>query len=259
VLTLARPERHNVISRDGWRRIAAGASAFASDRTLRAVLVRGAGAEAFGAGADIKEFPLTRMTARDAADYNDAVSGAIGAVCAIPVPVIAVIDGLAVGGGLELSAACDLRIATARSRFGLPIGRLGVTLGLTEAAALARLIGTAELKYLIVSGRLVDAARALRTGLVQQVVDDRSALVEEVVDLVAAIVAASQPTLLAAKAVVDMTTRPLTATDTERLARIAVEVYDGPDLDEGVAAFAERRPPQFPSQRAEARTATAGG
>lgn len=248
VLTLARPERHNVVDLAGWRRIADTATALAADPALRVVLVRGSGTAAFGAGADIAEFPSTRMPAAVAAGYNDAVAHALAAVRAIPVPVIALIDGLAVGGALELSAVCDLRIATERSRFGLPIGRLGVALGLTETEALARLVGPAELMYLILSGRLVDAAHALRTGLVQRVVPDGD-LVDEALDLVGAITTASLPTLLAAKSVLDMTTRPLSARDTERLARIAVEIYDGPDLAEGVAAFRERRPPRFPSQQ----------
>jgi len=248
VVTLARPDQHNVISKAGWARLAAVTSSLAVDATLRVVLVRGAGELAFGAGADITEFPSVRMTARQAVDYNEAVGHAIASVCAIPVPVVALIDGLAVGGGLELSAACDVRIATDRSRFGLPIGRLGVTLGLTEARVLAALIGQAQLKYLLMSGRLIDAAHALRLGLVQQVVR-ADQLVDEAVVLVDTIVTASLPTLLAAKAVADMTTRPLTAADTERLTRMAIEVYDGRDLAEGVAAFRQRRRPVFPSQR----------
>ncbi len=248
VLTLARPDQHNAISLGGWRRVGALARELGADPALRAIVVRGAGGRAFGAGADIKEFPGTRMTASSAADYNEAVAHALVAVSSVRVPVVAMIDGLAVGGGLELSAACDLRICSDRARFGIPIGRLGVTLGYTEADALARLIGPAELKYLLVSGRLIDAVDALRIGLVQRAVptDD---LVEEVLDLLAAIITSSLPTLVAGKAVVDMTGRPLTARDTETLARIAVEVYDGPDLAEGVAAFQDRRSPRFPSQQ----------
>lgn len=248
VVTLARPEQHNALDLAAWRRIGRLAGELRDDDGLRAVVIRGAGGRAFGAGADIAEFPRTRMTARAALHYNKSVAAALDAVAAVPVPVLALIDGLAVGGALELSAACDLRIASERSRFGIPIGRLGVTLGLTEARALARLIGGAELKYLLFSGRLVDTERARRTGLIQSVVpSDR--LVDEALDLLAAITTGSLPTLRAAKAVTDMTTRPLTPADTEELARIAVEVYDGPDLAEGVAAFTEGRAPVFPSRR----------
>lgn len=248
VLTLARPDQLNALSLAAWRQIAELAVHLAADGRLRAVVVRGAGSRAFGAGADIAEFPATRMTARDAASYNEAVARALAALAAIPVPVLGLIDGLAVGGGLELSAACDLRIASDRSRFGIPIGRVGVSLGLTEGTALTRLIGPAELRYLLYSGRLIDAERALRIGLLQSMVPAEE-LLDEALDLIAAITTASLPTLSAAKEVVDMTLRPLTASDTERLARIAIEVYDGPDLAEGVAAFVERREPRFPSQQ----------
>ena len=247
ILSLARPEQHNVINLAGWRRIGELARMWAADPSVRVVLLRGVGDRAFGTGADIKEFPQTRMTAATAVEYNEAVAHALGAVASIPVPVVAVIAGLAVGGGLELSAAADVRLASDRARFGLPIGRLGVTLGLTEAACLSRLIGPSALKYLIFSGELVDAAEAQRMGLVQRVVP-ASDLVAAAVSLAESVTHASLPTLLAAKAVADMTTRTLTAEDTEVLARITVEVYPGPDLAEGVEAFLDRRPPQFPSR-----------
>ncbi|GAB7007943.1 enoyl-CoA hydratase/isomerase family protein [Nocardioides sp. AN3] len=247
VLTLARPDRHNALNLAAWRRLGELAASLSADEELRAVVIRGAGTRAFSAGADIDEFPTQRMTARTAARYGDAIASALTAVAAMPVPVLAVIDGLAVGGGLELSAACDLRIASEVSRFGIPIGRLGVTLGLAETTALSQLVGPSELKYLLFSGRLIDAVHALRIGLVQSVVP-ADVLLDEVLDLVAAIMTASVPTLRAAKAVTAMTTRNLTADDTQLLARIAVEVYDGPDLAEGVAAFNEGRSPEFPSQ-----------
>ncbi len=250
VLTLARPEQHNVINLAGWRRIEAAARQWAADPSLRVVVLRGAGEKAFGTGADIKEFPQTRMSATLAVDYNESVAHALTAVAAIPVPVIAMIGGLAVGGGLELSAAADIRIASDRARFGLPIGRLGVTLGYAEAAALTRLIGPAALKYLLFSGEIVDAAQAERWGLVQKVVP-HDELHESVLSVVRAVTIASIPTTLAGKAVADMTVRELTAADTEALARITVEVYAGPDLAEGVAAFLERRSPEFPSLRTE--------
>jgi enoyl-CoA hydratase len=247
IVTLNRPKSHNALGLAAWRQLAAFGEDVATDPNLRVVLVRGAGGSAFGAGADIAEFPKTRMSERSATTYNDAVCRALITLAAIPIPVIALIDGLAVGGGLELSAACDLRIATDRSRFGIPIGRLGVALGIVETSALARLIGPAELKYLLFTGRLIDAERALRAGLIQNLVAP-GALVDEAIDLVTAIATASLPTILAAKAVTDMTTRPTTSRDTERLAQIMVEVYEGPDLAEGVKAFLERRAPEFPSQ-----------
>ncbi len=244
IVTLARPDAHNALGLGGWRRLAALFSEAADDPTLRAMVVRGSGDRAFGAGADIHEFPRLRMSAGAAIDYNEAIAAALMSVMNVPIPVIAMVHGLAVGGGCELAAACDIRIAAAGAQFGIPIGRLGVTLGYVEAAALARLIGPAELKYLLFSGRLISAGDALRIGLVQRVTADPE-LVGETVSLLGAILSGSQVTMRAAKLVADMYGRPLTARDTERLTRLTIEAYDGSDLKEGVAAFREGRPPRF--------------
>jgi enoyl-CoA hydratase len=166
----------------------------------------------------------------------------------LPQPVIAMIGGLAVGGGCELAAACDVRLAGARARFGIPIGRLGVTLGYTEAETLARIIGADMLKYLLFSGELIDAAEALRIGLVHRVVEPGE-LLGHTARLVGQIRASSGVTMQAAKAVAQMCGRPLQPTDTEQLTRFTVQAYGGPDLREGVAAFIEGREPQFARER----------
>lgn len=244
LVTLARPEQHNVLSSASWRRLGAIFGELSKSSTLRAIVVRGSGRHAFGAGADIKEFREVRLGTAPALDYNEAIATALRAVSEIPAPVIAMIDGLAVGGGCELSAACDVRIASDRSRFGIPIGRLGVTLGYTEASAVARLIGPAALKYLLFTGRLFDADHAAAVGLIQHVVPPED-LHAETSDLLDAILDSSEVTIRAAKLVADMYGRPLSAADTETLTRLTTEAYDGADLAEGVAAFEERRAPSF--------------
>lgn len=247
VITLARPEQHNVLSLASWKRIVEAAHELSERPDVQAVILRGAGEKVLGTGADIKEFPTTRMTPAAAADYNEWIAKALRAVADIPKPVIAMIQGLAVGGGLELSATCDLRIAAREARMGIPIGKLGVTLGYTEASALVSLMGASNLKYLLYSSELITAEDALRMGLVQRVVD-RDQLIDVVCDLVDKILAASEPTIFAAKKVVDMVGRPMTAADTELLAQITIATYAGADLAEGVAAFSERRSPNFPSR-----------
>jgi enoyl-CoA hydratase len=247
VVTLAREQQHNVLSLASWRRLHSIFLDLALSPKLRAVVVRGAGSKAFGAGADIKEFPEVRLTPELALTYNEAIASTLRAVAALPVPVIAMIGGLAVGGGCELAAACDVRIASSHARFGIPIGRLGVTLGYAEASTVAQLIGPAALKYLLFSGRLIPAEQALQVGLVQVVVEPAE-LVDETLALVQGIVASSEVTIRAAKLVVDMAGRTLTAADTELITRLAVEAYGGADLKEGVAAFEARRPPQFTSK-----------
>lgn len=247
VVTLARPDQYNALSRASWNRLVQVFEDLSTSTVLRAIVIRGVGDRAFAAGADIKEFPDVRLTTQDAVGYNETISAALNAVQSVPVPVIAMISGLAVGGGCELAAACDVRIASSNARFGLPIGRLGVTLGYTEANALSRLIGPAELKYLVFSGDLIDAEEALRIKLVQRVVPGQE-LVERTVSLLEAIRASSPVTIRAAKAVADMCGRTLTAADTEALTRMIVQAYGGPELKEGVAAFLEGRPANFAQQ-----------
>ncbi len=248
VVTLNRPTSHNALTLTGWRRIRSIFGQLAKDDAVRAAVIKGAGNRAFAAGADITEFPAVRLGAAAAVDYNESVAAALESVTRTPFPVIAMVRGLAVGGGCELAAACDVRLSDAEAKFGIPIGRLGVILGYTETNALARLIGPAELKYLLFTGGLIGASEAHRLRLVQRVVP-AAQLVEETVQLAEAIVASSEVTMRAAKQVADMCGRPLTAHDTEQLSRLSVEAYGGSDLAEGVAAFQARRPPRFTMRR----------
>lgn len=247
IITLTNPEQHNSLNRAAWQRITEVADALVADTTVHAVVLRGAGTRATGAGADIKEFPERRMSPATAQDYNEGVAGGLRAVAAIPVPTIAMIQGLAVGGALELSSSCDVRIAAQDARLGMPLGRLGVLASLTEARAVGQHIGTSNLRYLIYSSRLLTADRALGMGLVQDVVAPES-LAEAVASLVQEILHSSMPTLRAAKLATDLLGRDITAADTEALSRYAIEVYGGPDLAEGVAAFVAGRRAVFPSQ-----------
>ncbi len=244
IVTLARPEQYNALSLASWRQLVRVFEGLSAATALRAIVIRGVGDRAFSAGADIKEFPDVRLSVEDAIGYNEAISAALNTVQSVSVPVIAMISGLAVGGGCELAAACDVRIAGSSARFGIPIGRLGVILGYTEANALSRLIGPAELKYLLFSGALIDAQEALRIKLVQQVVPNAE-LIERTVALLEAIRTSSPVTIRAAKVVADMCGRTLTTADTEALTRMTVEAYGGPELKEGVAAFQQGRQANF--------------
>jgi enoyl-CoA hydratase len=190
------------------------------------------------------------MTAVQATYYNECVASTLRALVAVPVPVIAAVRGMAVGGGCELSAACDVRIAADDARFGIPIGKLGVILGYTDAEVAARLVGPAGLKYLLFSGELIGAHEALRLGLVQKVVAV-SDLASETARLVTQICRQSQTTMRASKMVADMVGRALPAADTDLLTRLSIEAYEGDDLKDGVAAFIQGREPAFGTRRVD--------
>lgn len=247
IVTLDRPDKYNALSLASWTRLSTIFTQLASRPNLRVVVVRG-GAKVFGAGADIAEFPQVRMTGEHAIAYNETIARALTAVADLPVPVVAMVRGLAVGGGCELAAACDVRVSSDRSRYGIPIGRLGVTLGYIEAKAIVRLIGVGNLKRLLFEGELLDAAEAHRIGLVEYVVADTE-LESRTARLAATVVSNAAVTMRAAKLVADMCERPLTPRDTEQLVRATVEAYQGDDLKEGVAAFSERREPVFTQGR----------
>jgi enoyl-CoA hydratase len=244
LVTLSHPAARNALDLAGWRRLRSVFTELSSDRSVRAVVLRGAGEAAFAAGADITEFPHTRMTAAQASYYNESIGSALLAVSAVPVPVIASVAGVAAGGGAELCGACDVRIASERASFGIPIGRLGVILGYTEALVAARLIGSAALKYLLFSGEFITAAEALRLGFVQKVVAVGDLAAATAV-LVGQICRQSPTTMRASKAVADMVGRALTGADTDLLARLSVQAYEGEDLKRGVAAFIAGREPVF--------------
>lgn len=248
VVTLSRPAQHNALNLGGWLRLGEVFAGLARQPSLRAVVVRGAGGRAFSAGADISEFPSNRLTPEDADSYNAAIAAALRAVQELPVPVVAMVDGLAVGGGCELAAACDIRIVSTRSRFGIPIGRLGVTLGLTETRAVAGALGRANLMYLVASGKLIDADHASSIGFVQQVVQPDS-LHEEVRSLVQNIAASSEVTIRSTKITAALSVDPAVTDDDATLRAFHEEAYGGADLKEGVAAFLAGRSPEFTTER----------
>ncbi|HZD70241.1 MAG TPA: enoyl-CoA hydratase-related protein [Actinomycetes bacterium] len=243
VVTLQKPDQLNALDHAAWLRLGGLLHDLRSRTDLRLVVLRGAGDRAFAAGADISEFPQERLSVQAALRYNEAVATAIRRLMTLPVPVIAMVNGLAVGGGCELAAACDVRVAAAHSRFGIPVGRLGVMLGPLEAYAVARVIGTARLKWLLFSGALISAEHALSIGLIDQVVASHD-LPRQVASLVKNILDSSATTMRAAKQVSSIVSRGPTLDDFDLVTRLSVETYDGPDLKRGVASFLERTTPE---------------
>jgi enoyl-CoA hydratase/carnithine racemase len=151
-----------------WQDIACCFERMAAESHLRVVVMRGEG-NAFAAGADISEFPAERSTREQAAHYHDGVIGpALRAILHCPVPVVAAIDGPCIGGGLEIATVCDLRIASDRSSFGIPIGRLGFPLAPHEAACVVSVVGRVNALELLLEGRSWSAQEAYQKGLINR-------------------------------------------------------------------------------------------
>ena len=172
-VTLSNPDKLNALTAAMWRELARAMDQLSADEALRCVVLRGAGSEAFAAGADIAEFATVRDSAAQGSVYHRRyVHGALKAVGECRHPTVAMIHGPCAGGGLEIACMCDLRIAGESGRFGVPINRLGFAIAYDELAALLPLTGRAVALEILVEGRMWDAQEALAKGLLTRVVPD---------------------------------------------------------------------------------------
>jgi enoyl-CoA hydratase/carnithine racemase len=214
----------------------------AAGAALRAVVITGAGDKAFCAGADLKE--RRGMTLEQTWVFLDQLNAVFNAIAAFPRPVVAAINGVALGGGLELALACDIRVAVESAELGLPEVRIGIIPGAGGTQRLARTIGVAGAKELILTGRRVKGARAYMMGLVSEIVP-AGALAEAAARVVAEISTAGPLALAAAKRAIDGGVGIPFADGLALEAACYEEVLASDDRNEGLAAFGEKRPPVF--------------
>jgi enoyl-CoA hydratase/carnithine racemase len=236
-LRLDRPDKRNAVDVEMWTAIGDRCRALADDASVRVLIVRGAG-DHFCAGADIDGLRW------DDPDYQRVNLEAVAALAEFPNPSIALIRGSCIGGGVQIAAACDMRFADTTARLGITPARLGILYPPASLRRLLELVSPSSAKHLLFSAELIDAARALRIGLVDEVHEPDAA--EERLAAFVLLLAEqrSQLTQQASKAMID--SMPATGgVDGEVAARWADELASADDPDEGVAAFLERRPPRF--------------
>jgi enoyl-CoA hydratase len=172
-VALSNPPKLNALTVAMWRELAAVMQQLSAEDDLRCVVLRGAGIEAFAAGADIAEFATERSTAAQGKVYHrELVYGALRAVGECRHPTVAMIHGACAGGGLELACQCDFRLAGHSARFGVPINRLGFAIAYDELAALLPLVGRAVALEILVEGRVWGAEEAEAKGLLTRLVAD---------------------------------------------------------------------------------------
>ena len=171
-VVLNRPEKLNALTKPMWKRLGEVLRELSADNGLRCLVLRGAGDKSFAPGNDISEFANTRSNSAQAKAYGEVHHEALAALYECRHPMVALIKGVCVGGGLEIATLCDLRICGASSRFGVPINRLGLTLGLREMRGLLTLVGKAVTLEILLEGRVFGADEALHKGLVTRVVPD---------------------------------------------------------------------------------------
>jgi enoyl-CoA hydratase len=242
-LTLDHPSKLNALSVVMWRQLRAHFEALqAQSGAVRVVIVAGAGGN-FAAGGDIEEFPDFRFDEVTLRRFHeDEVLPALRAMLACDLPLVAQIDGACIGGGLEIAACCDIRIAGSGSRFGVPIAKLGFPMAPAELEIVAAVIGATVLRSLLIEARVLDAQAARDCGLVTRVVDDDQVAAEA--RLTAERIARLSPQALRLnkRALRSFATPPLS----DAAARAPHYAYaDSAEHREGLAAFNQKRAPRF--------------
>lgn len=242
-LTLNNPPL-NVVTLDLTRRLQAVLAEVAADPGIRAVVLTGAGERAFCAGSDVKEFPELRARDRVIEDKLERENRVYDQLEDLSQPTIAAIRSLALGGGLELALCCDLRVVGDTARLGMPEVKLGVFPGSGGLYRLPRAVGESRAKRLMFTGDFVSAAEAERICLADVVVPDAEVLVTAE-RLATRLAQASQPALRAIKAGVRDTAVVPREQALRRSLELSRHVFSTPECGEGVAAFLEKRQPDF--------------
>ncbi len=242
-ITFNNPERRNAMSLAMWQGLGDAIESLQDDGDVRVVIMRGAGGKSFVSGADISEFDEHRANAAQKKTYGDIAARAHVGLARLTKPLVAMIDGFCIGGGLAIALAADVRIATTGSVFGIPAAKLGLGYEYEGLAALARLVGPSTAKDILFSARFLAADEALRIGLINFSVD--GAELEAFVSDYAARIAGNAPlTVHAAKAAVRLFEQ-YSKTDDAEVAALVDRCFDSEDYREGRTAFLEKRPPRF--------------
>ncbi|MCS6798786.1 MAG: enoyl-CoA hydratase-related protein [Myxococcota bacterium] len=243
IWTIDRPDRANALSRDVVRELGRLAREAGGDRSLRGVVITGAGDRVFSAGADLKE--RQGMSEEEVRDFLSLYRVSFGAIDRLPVPVVAALDGSAYGGGLELALACDLRVAAAHVEVGLTETSLGIIPGAGGTQRLVRLVGPARAKRLILFARRISATEAHAIGLVDEVAPAGRRALDVALQWLEPMQRAAPIAIAAALEAIDA------ATETPLEVGLSVErtcyerTLGTEDRLEALAAFREKRPPVF--------------
>ncbi len=242
IVTVNRPDKLNAINRDTFLELREQFAEIAANDAVRVVILTGSGSKAFVAGADIAE--LASLNPTQARDLSALGQSVMEGIARLPKPVIAAVNGYALGGGLELALCCHFRVAARNARLGVPEVTLGLIPGYAGTQRLPRLVGMGRALEMIVTGQPLDAEEALRVGLVNHLVDPE-ALLPTCIEI-AQKIAARGP--VAVRFALEAVQRGLDGTLEEgswlEQALFGL-LWTTEDMREGCAAFLEKRPPAF--------------
>ncbi len=241
-LTINRPQRHNAFDIATWQLVADTMREINGNDDVRCVVFQGAGGRAFSTGADISEFETHRRTREQAVAYGATVSATWDAIIACPHPIIAVIDGVCVGGGLELACLADMRIASDDSRFGMPLKRLGLVLAYPELEPIFRVAGYANTMELLLAGELHGAEDAKRLGLISRV-EPKARIGQAGLELATSIAEGAPLSARWHKRFVRRLESGEPLTDAARAE--CFECFETEDFEIGYRAFLDKKTPRF--------------
>jgi enoyl-CoA hydratase len=241
-IVIDRADKRNAMSLEMWGEMRRLVTAATSDRSALAIVLRGVDATAFASGADIEEM-LSIATTDDAWALMDAVRSAEQALSDCPKPVIAMIRGFCIGGGIELALGCDLRFAAKTATFAVPPAKLGLVYSLSSTKRLIELVGLGRARDLLYSARSFDAAEAFRMGLVERVFKDDE-IEQKTLEYAELLARRSQYSIRAAKRV-SAAAIAGGSDDDKEIRDLRAAAFSGEDLKEGLAAFVSKRVPGF--------------
>jgi enoyl-CoA hydratase len=243
-ITFNRPERHNALAVEMWAAIPQALDQLEADDAVRIIVLRGAGGKAFISGADISQFEERRATEEQRRHYSELSQRVQARYASLEKPLIAMIHGYCLGGGLRAALNADIRIASDDAQFGIPAGRLGIAYDFSSVQKLVEAVGASRAKEILFTARRFSAAEAVQMGLVSQVVS-RDQLEPAVRELAATIARNAPLSTRAAKASVTEAVNDPEQRDIARCATLVERCFQSEDYVEGRRAFLEKRNPVF--------------
>ena len=243
-LVFDNPARRNAVSIGMWQAIPQVLEDFAADPAVRVVVLAGAGEQAFVSGADISQFEAQRADPEAVQRYEQIAEGAQQRLHLLDKPTVAMIRGYCLGAGVNIATACDLRIAAEDARIGIPAARMGLGYRASATKNLVDVVGAANAREMLLTGRQLSAAEAKEMGLVHKVVDTPS--LEKATREYCDTLAANAPlTLRTAKRMIRELLRSPAEFDAAQARAWVQECFDSADYVEGRKAFMEKRKPVF--------------
>lgn len=243
-MTFNNPARHNALSLEMWQGIGDILEYFAGNDKVRVIIMRGAGGKAFVSGADISEFDEKRANSEQRASYGQIAGRAAHWLGKIEKPLIALIEGYCIGGGLATALSADVRFATPDSRFGIPAAKLGLGYEYEGLAKLARLVGPSNARDIMFSARFMPAIEAKEMGIVNFIHNREN--IEKICMEYALDIASNAPlTVKAAKAAVNAWERDSRLEEVTEVRAMVDACFNSEDYKEGRKAFAAKRKPVF--------------